>query len=652
MMSPRNCHLTALTLLSPRFATHAASAPTPPSPAMAPLRLPLPAITAPHPSKPHEAPPAAASRPAASLRAALASLSQHCHAHSGGGDGLRDAFALVARAERQSSPAAVGPEVYVSLLQCCVAAGSLRAGRQVHAAAVKRGPYYCRNAYVGTKLAVFYARCGALADAERAFAALPEKNAFAWAAVIGLWSRAGLHARALAGFADMLEAGVPADNFVVPTVLKACAGLELARAGRAVHGYAWKAGIAECVYVMSSLVDFYGKCGEVGEARLVFDAMPERTVVTWNSMLMAYIHNGRIDDAVDLFYEMRIEGVLPTRVSVVSFLSASADLEAADGGRQGHAVAVSSGLEMDVILGTSMINFYCKAGLLEAAETVFEQMAERDTVTWNLMIAGYLESGQIDMAFDTCRRMLMEANLNFDCVTLASVIMACVKSCCMAVGTAAHGYAVRNGLESDKTVACGLIELYATSGRIGHARRVFDAMSWKDTVMWKVMISAYADCGMSFEALKLLHQMKIEGISPTAACWDSTISGFLRNGRVDQALDIFNEMLLTRTRPNLRTWTLLISALSQHGMHQEVTNLCCKLQEVESTPSPTIYSAALLAVQTAALVHYGKALHACVVKKGLLFSKSVIQSLLNMYNSFNDRGTMDSLLRFLVECSK
>ncbi|KAG2598979.1 pentatricopeptide repeat-containing protein At5g55740, chloroplastic [Panicum virgatum] len=618
---------------------------------MAPLPLPIPAITSPHASKPHDAP-APGPRPAApSLHAALGSLSQHAH------DGaLRDAFALVAHAERQSSPAAavsVGPEVYASLLQCCVAAGSLRAGRQVHAALVKRGPYYCRNAYVGTKLAVFYARCGALADAERAFRALPDRdrNAYAWAAVIGLWSRAGLHARALDGFAAMLETGVPADNFVVPTVLKACAGLGLLRAGRAVHGYAWKARIAECVYVMSSLVDFYGKCGEVEDARGVFDAMPERTVVSWNSMLMAYIHNGRIDEAVELFYEMRVEGVLPTRVSVVSLLSASAELEAVDGGRQGHAVAVSSGLEIDVILGSSMINFYCKVGLVEAAEAVFEQMEERDIVTWNLMIAGYFQNGQIDKAFDTCRRM-METNLKFDCVTLASIIMACVKSCSMMVGTAAHGYAVRNDLHSDRTVACGLIDLYASTGRIEDARQVFNAMSQRDPVLWKVMISTYADHGKSSEALKLLNQMQLEGMSPTAACWDSVISAFIENGRFEDALDIFNQMLLTKTRPNLRTWSLLISGLAQNGMHKQVTNLYCKMQEVESAPSPTIYSAMILAVKTAASVHCGKAIHACIIKKGLLLSKSVIQSLLNMYSSFDDGGTTDSLLRLLAECSK
>ncbi|CAO2183383.1 unnamed protein product [Urochloa humidicola] len=623
---------------------------------MAPLPLPIAAaITSPHPSKPHDAPATAGSMPAASsLHAALASLSQQ-HAHSPDSV-LRDAFALVARAERQSSPAAtvsVGPEVYASLLQCCVAAGSLRAGRQVHAALVKRGPYYCRNAYAGTKLAVFYARCGALADAERAFGAIPAggRNAFAWAAVIGVRSRSGLHARALDGFAAMLEAGVPADNFVVPTVLKACAGLALARAGMAVHGYAWKAGIAECVYVMSSLVDFYGKCGQMEDARAVFDAMPERTVVSWNSMLMAYIHNGRIDDAVELFYEMRVEGVLPTRVSVASLLSASAELEAIDGGRQGHAVAVSSGLEIDVILGSSMINFYCKVGLVEAAEAVFEQIEERDIVTWNLMIAGYFQDGQIDKAFDTCRRML-ETNLKFDCVTLASIIMACIKSCSMMVGSAAHGYAVRNDLDSDRAVARGLIDLYASAGRIEHARQVFNGMSKRDPVLWKVMISTYADCGMSSEALKLLDQMQLEGVSPTAACWDSVISAFIRNGQFKDALGIFNQMLLTKTRPNLRTWSLLISGLSQNGMHQEVTNLCCKMQEVESAPSPTIYSALILAAKTAASVHCGKAIHACIVKRGLLLSRSVIQSLLNMYSSFNDGVTTDSLLRLLAECSK
>ncbi|KAJ1284236.1 hypothetical protein BS78_03G189600 [Paspalum vaginatum] len=615
---------------------------------MAPLPLPLPAsITSHHPSKTHDAT-ATAPRPAASLHAALSSLSQR--AHEGG---LRDAFALVARAERQSSPAAgvaVGPEVYASLLQCCVAAESLRAGRQVHSALIKRGPYFCRNAYVGTKLAVFYARCGALPDAERAFGALPDrdKNAFAWAAVIGLWSRRGLHDRALAGFASMLAAGVPADNFVVPTVLKACAGLGLARAGRALHGYAWKAGVAGCVYVMSSLVDFYGKCGEVEDARAVFDAMPERTVVTWNSMLMAYIHNGRIDEAVELFYEMRVEGVLPTRVSVLSFLSASADLEAIDGGRQGHAVAVSSGLKMDVILGSSMINFYCKVGSVEAAEAVFGQMEEKDIVTWNLMIAGYFQDGQIHKAFDTCRRML-ETNLKFDCVTLASIIMACVKSCSVVVGTAAHGYAVRNYLESDKMVASGLIDLYASMGRIEHARRVFSCMRPGNLIIWKAMISAYVDCGMSSKALNLLKQMQLEGISPTGACWDSVISTFIQKGQFEDALDIFGEMLLTKTRPNLRTWSLLIRGLSQNGMHQDVTNICCKVQEVESAPSPTVYSSVILAVKSGASVHYGKAIHACVVKKGLLLSKSVIRSLLNMYSGFDDRSTMDSLLRWLAE---
>jgi pentatricopeptide repeat protein len=611
---------------------------------MAPLPLPLPVITtSPHLSKPHEAPRLAA----ASLHAALTSLSQHCDE----GGGLREAFALVARAESQSPPASVGPEVYASLLQCCVAAGSLWEGRQVHAATIKRGPYYWRNAYVGTKLAVFYARCGALADAERAFGALPANNAFAWAAIIGLWARAGLHARAVDGFADMLEAGVPADNFVVPSVLKACAGLGLDRAGRAVHGYALKAGVAECVYVMSSLVDFYGKCGQVEDARGVFDAMPESTVVSWNSILMAYIHNGRIDEAMELFYEMRVEGVLPTRVSVVSLLSASADLEAIDGGRQGHAVAVSSGLEMDVILGSSMINFYCKVGLVEAAEAVFEQMVERDVVTWNLMIVGYLQEGHIDKALDTCHRML-EANLKFDCVTLASLITICVKSRSRVVGTATHGYAVRNSLESDTTVACALIELYARSGRIEHARRVFNAVNQRDMAFWNVMISAYAECSMCSEALELLNQMKLEGISPNVACCDSVISAFIRNSQLEDALAIFNEMFLTKTLPNLRTWGLLISELSQNGRHHEVKNLCCKMQEVETAPSPTIYSAVFLAMKTAASVHYGKAVHASAVKKGLLLSKSVIKALLNMYSSFDDRDTTESFLRLLAEYSK
>jgi pentatricopeptide repeat protein len=167
-------------------------------------------------------------------------------------------------------------------------------------------------------------------------------------------------------------------------------------------------------------------------------------------------------------------------------------------------------------------------------------------------------------------------------------------------------------------------------------------------VMWKAMISAYADRGMSFEALKLLYQMELEGTSPTAACWDSVISALVSNEQFEKALDVFYEMLLTKTRPNLRTWSLLISGLSRNGMHREVMNLCCKMQEVEPAPSPTIFSAALLAMKTAASVQCGKAMHACIVKKGLLLSKSVMQSLLSMYVSFSDKSTVESLLRLLA----
>src|SRR6185295_19682030 len=98
---------------------------------------------------------------------------------------------------------------------------------------------------------------------------------------------------------------------------------------------------------------------------------------------------------------------------------------------------------------------------------------------------------------------------------------------------AAHDYAVRNDLHSDRTVACGLIDLYASTGRIEHARQVFNAMSQRDPVLWKVMISTYADHGMSSEALKLLDQMQLEGMSPTAACWDSVISSFIENGQFE-----------------------------------------------------------------------------------------------------------------------
>lgn len=218
----------------------------------------------------------------------------------------------------QSKNFLIGPEIYAELLQGCVYERDIFMGQQLHALIIKNGESFARNEYVETKLVVFYAKCSHFEATACLFFRIKKQNEFSWAAIIGMNCRMGFSERALFGFCEMQENGILADNFVVPNVLKACGALQLVGFGKGVHGYVLKMGFAECVFVASSLVDMYGKCGVLDEARKKFDKMPERNVVAWNSMIASYVQNGKNEEAIEVFQDMRVEEMELTRVTVSS----------------------------------------------------------------------------------------------------------------------------------------------------------------------------------------------------------------------------------------------------------------------------------------------------------------------------------------------
>ncbi|KAM0934949.1 putative tetratricopeptide-like helical domain superfamily [Dioscorea sansibarensis] len=538
-----------------------------------------------------------------------------------------EAFRILNQMEADEIP--VGPEIYGELLQGCVYERALREGQQIHARILKNGYFFSENEYLVTKLLVFYAKCDCSMEAGGFFGRLRRPNVFSWAAMIGLNCRNGFHENALLGFCEMVEIGVFPDNFVLPNALKSCSALQLAGLGRGIHGYAMKIGFGECVYVLSSLVDFYGKCGVLEDAQKVFAQIPERNVVSWNSMLVSFLQNGLDVETLELFSEMRVHGVQPTRVSVTSFLSASANVEAVDEGRQAHAVAVTSGLELDNILGTSLLNFYCKVGLVEDAESVFGCIIDRDVVTWNLLISGYVQDEQIEKAFHTCH--LMRENFKFDCVTLCSILAACVADGKLELGTVGHGFGIRNNFDSDLLVTSTVIDLYSSCGRMELAQRVFDVATLRDLVVWNTLIFAYAQYGLSGEALKHFYQMQLHGLHPNVVSWNSVILGLFQNRQVKEALDMFSQMQFSGVNPTLITWTTLVFGLALNGRGYEAIRLFGEMLSMNIRPSAVVIVGILLACAYMFSVRYGKVMHGYIMRKGFLSSVSVAVSLIDMY---------------------
>ncbi|KAJ7978851.1 Pentatricopeptide repeat-containing protein [Quillaja saponaria] len=543
----------------------------------------------------------------------------------------------------------IGVDVYGEILQGCLYERALSVGQQIHAQIIKKGDPFAENEFIETKLLIFYAKCDASEVANPLFRRLKIQNVFSWAAIIGLHCRNGFSEEALLSYHEMLEDGFLPDNFVVPNALKACGALRWVEFGKGVHGYVVKMmGFGGCVFVASSLVDMYGKCGILDDARKVFDGMLEKNVVAWNSMITGYVQNGLNVEAIDVFYAMRVEGLEPTRVTLSGFLSASANLDAFEEGRQGHALAVLSGIEVDNILGSSIMNFYSKVGLIEEVELVFSRLVVKDAVIWNLLISSYVKFGQIGKAFTVCH-LMREENLRFDSVTLSSILSAAADTRNVELGKEGHCYCIRNNLESDLVVSSIIVDMYSKCGRINIATRVFNSTSRRDLVLWNRMLAAYAELGLSGEALKLFYQMQLESIAPNVISWNSVIFGFFRNDKVIEAQEMFFQMCSLGVKPNLVTWTTLITGLAQNGFGYEAILVFQQMQEVEIKPNILSITSALSACTSTTLLQYGKAIHGYVMRHDSYFSIRIATSLLDMYAKC---GKMDYAKWIFDICSR
>ncbi|KAG9459395.1 hypothetical protein H6P81_003903 [Aristolochia fimbriata] len=541
---------------------------------------------------------------------------------------LEEAFSVLNKLESENFQ--TGPDIYGELLQCCVYQRAVAQGLQIHARVVKSGPFFSKNVFVETKLVIFYAKCGLSELASDLFSRLSKQSVFSWAAIIGLHCREGSNENALICFSQMLERGFIPDNFILPNALKACAALNFVGFGKGIHGYALKMGFGCCAFVASSLIDMYGKCRTLEDARKMFDETPERSLISWNSMIVSYVQNGMNKEGMEIFYDMRVEGVQPTRATISSFLSACANSGSLDEGRQAHAIAVSGGLELDNILGASFINFYSKFGMMEDAELAFQRICDRDAVTFNLIISGYVFNGLTDKAFYMCEKMVSE-NLRYDSVTMSSIFSASSYAGCLEVGKCGHGYSFRHNLEPDVVVASRLIYMYAKFRKINEARRVFDLSSQRDPVMWNAIIAAYAQAGLSGEALKLFYQMQLEEVLPNVISWNFVIFGFFKNRQPSVAKDLFTQMQFAGVKPNLHTWTMLICGLTQNGCAYEAIRYFHEMQEAGFSPSNACIVSVLLSCLEMGFTSMGKAIHGYITRHKLSGCLCVTTSLVKMY---------------------
>lgn len=296
-------------------------------------------------------------------------------------------------------------------------------------------------------------------------------------------------------------------------LLHRCALMNDIREGTIVHVHITKMGFHTDPFLANNLITMYVKCGNLMDARLVFDKMPTRNKVSWSAIISGYAENGFADEALVLFYRMRVAGMKPNHYTFVSILQACASLGALNLGRQVHAWAVKKEFAGNVYLGGALLHLYANCRSLEEAIKVFDRMSERNVVSWTAIIAGYAAQGYAHESLDLFHQMRL-AGVKPNYFTFPSVLRACTCLRGIKQGEEVHAYAIKLGVESDTFVGSALVDMYVKCGSLTDAHRVFNKITERDWVLWNAMISGSLQWGWCKQALMLLNQMQLAGLEP------------------------------------------------------------------------------------------------------------------------------------------
>ncbi|KAJ0980012.1 hypothetical protein J5N97_015486 [Dioscorea zingiberensis] len=386
------------------------------------------------------------------------------------------------------------------------ACASMRELQQHHSQLVRLG-LAADNDAVGRLLRFLaLSPSGDLHYALRVLRSLPRPDPFVFNTLLRSPSLSSHH-HPLLLYSQMLLLSVPPNKFTFPPLLKALCVSSSLEPGKQVHAHVLKLGFHPDTYSQNNLINLYLTCGLQEDARLVFDKMiekdvvswttmvsgcsrlglvnvardlfdemPDRNSVSWNAMIAGYVQSGRFKEAFDLFERMREEGVVLDKFVAASMLAACTGLGALEQGKWIHGYIEQSGIELDSKLATTIIDMYCKCGCLEKAYEVFNGLEEKGLSSWNCMIGGFAMHGRGEDAIELYKEM-EKKSVAPDDITHVNLLSACAHSGLVREGKyyfehMVHDYSIQPKVEH---FGC-MVDLLGRAGLFEEAKKVIDEM--------------------------------------------------------------------------------------------------------------------------------------------------------------------------------
>ncbi|KAK1565315.1 hypothetical protein Q3G72_023874 [Acer saccharum] len=395
----------------------------------------------------------------------------------------------------------------LNALTICLGKSEFPSLKELHGYLLRHG--FQNDELVANALVAAYAKCGSMTSAEYVFDGMRSRTVSSWNAVIGGHAQNGDPSKALDFFHQMTCSGLEPDWFSISSLLLACTHLKSLQYGKEIHGFVLRNGLEKDLFVAISLLSLYMYCEKSFSARVLFDGMEYKSLVSWNAMITGYSQNRLPIDALTLFRQMVSNGIQPSEITIMSVFGACSQLSALRLGKETHCYALKASLMDDVFIGCSIIDMYAKCGCIERSRWIFDKLTNKDVASWNAMIVGYGIHGYGKEAIELFEKMQEQGQWP-DGFTFVGILMAC-----------SHAGLVEDGLKYFNQMQ----NFHGLKPKLEHYSCVVDMLG---------------RAGQLDDALRLIDEMPEE---PDAGVWNSLLSSCRTYGALDMGEKVAKKLL-------------------------------------------------------------------------------------------------------------
>lgn len=458
---------------------------------------------------------------------------------------------------------------------------------KIHALMILTGLYINENSLAN--LIASYARVGDILSPRKVFDKLSNKSVVSWNAMIIAYSRQNFPKEVLGLFHQMILEGIRPDSSTFTLAIKACVSLMDLKMGKEIWCKAVDFGYQNDVFVASSVLNLYVKCGKMDEAMVVFNKMPRKDLVCWTTLITGFAQIGRAREAIDMYRRMQTDGMGGDSVLMVGLIQSCVHLGDSKLGRTIHGYMIRKGLSMNIVVHTSLLDMYAKNGYLEYALRVFEKTPSKNDTSWGALITGFAQNGFARNALELLVEM-HGCGFKPDLVSLIGALQACSQGGLLILGKSIHGYITKR-LGFEKVSGTAVIDMYAKCGALSYARALFDRIDSRDIISWNTMIASYGVHGHGKEALSLFLQMTRTNSKPDHATFASLLSALGHSGLVDEGQHWFNLMVNNyNIQPTEKHYACMVDLLARAGLVEDAYKL---IVSMNNEPGASVWVALL-----------------------------------------------------------